>query len=66
MDVHSIESSEIKFEVILTQTFSFCGKSEDCGNLKLKTEPEDYEESFKCRKYDAAQYMDANAGPILQ
>ncbi|KAF5279037.1 hypothetical protein FQA39_LY05715 [Lamprigera yunnana] len=64
MDLHSVVSSEIKSEVVLTQTFSFCGKYEDCGGQELKTEPEDYEESCKCKEYNAVEYMDADAGPI--
>ncbi|KAF5306887.1 hypothetical protein FQA39_LY00117 [Lamprigera yunnana] len=50
MDIDSvdfIESCAIKSEVILTETFSFCGKYEDYASNELKPEPVNYEESLK-------------------
>ncbi|KAF5280763.1 hypothetical protein FQA39_LY17987 [Lamprigera yunnana] len=63
MDIDSIENCVIKSEVILTETF--CEKYEDCESKELKTEPVDYEESFKRKEEeDPAQYVDTNAAPL--
>ncbi|KAF5301039.1 hypothetical protein FQA39_LY10858 [Lamprigera yunnana] len=65
MDINSTESSKIKSEIIVTETF--CGKYEDCGNEELKVEPVDYEELFKCKEEDdPAEHMDTSSAPIIQ
>ncbi|KAF5289422.1 hypothetical protein FQA39_LY15111 [Lamprigera yunnana] len=70
MDIDSvdfIESCAIKSEVILTETFSFCGKYEDCGSKELKPEPVDYEELLKPKEEnDLVKYMDTYAAPMQQ
>ncbi|KAF5302050.1 hypothetical protein FQA39_LY10520 [Lamprigera yunnana] len=70
MDIASldfIESCAIKSEVILTETFSFCGKYEDCGSNELKTEPVNYEETLKHKEgNDLAEPIDIHAAPMQQ
>ncbi|KAF5289424.1 hypothetical protein FQA39_LY15113 [Lamprigera yunnana] len=59
-----IESCAIKSEVILTETFSFCGKYEDCWSQEQKLAPVDYYVSFKCKEEnDLTEPMDTHATP---
>ncbi|KAF5293347.1 hypothetical protein FQA39_LY02832 [Lamprigera yunnana] len=67
MDADFIESCAIKSEEILTETFSFSGQYRDYGNKELKTEPVDYEESFKCKEEDiSVQHTGVHTAPKLQ
>ncbi|KAF5302886.1 hypothetical protein FQA39_LY02066 [Lamprigera yunnana] len=62
MDVVSVENVAIKSEVILTETFSFSAKYEDCESQELKTEPTLYEDLFKCKE-DSVEHIDIHAAP---
>ncbi|KAF5285845.1 hypothetical protein FQA39_LY04306 [Lamprigera yunnana] len=65
MDVDSIESCATKSEMILTETFSFYGHHRDYDEIELKTEPVDYEESFKCKEEDiSAEQTGTHAAPM--
>ncbi|KAF5290476.1 hypothetical protein FQA39_LY03580 [Lamprigera yunnana] len=67
MDANAIESCAIKSEVILTETFSFCGQFGDYGDKEIKTEPVDYEESVKCKEEDiSVRQMGMYAAPGQQ
>ncbi|KAF5277035.1 hypothetical protein FQA39_LY06273 [Lamprigera yunnana] len=53
----------VKYDWLST---NFERETNQVKNQELKTEPEDYEEMFKCKEYDPAEGMDAHTGPIRQ
>ncbi|KAF5285296.1 hypothetical protein FQA39_LY04395 [Lamprigera yunnana] len=50
MDVDYNKIYPIKSEVIVNETFSYCGKYEDDTSADLKVELVDFEKSFKCKE----------------
>ncbi|KAF5277107.1 hypothetical protein FQA39_LY06345 [Lamprigera yunnana] len=62
MDVDSIANCAIKSEVVLTETFAFSGKYEDCGDSQEpKTDLAVNEELFKCKEEDSVEHIDIHA-----
>ncbi|KAF5301962.1 hypothetical protein FQA39_LY10532 [Lamprigera yunnana] len=66
MDVDYNDRCPIKLEVILDETFSFCGKREDYENEELKTEPVIFAEPFICEEDNLTEYMNIHAVPVHQ
>ncbi|KAF5275977.1 hypothetical protein FQA39_LY00773 [Lamprigera yunnana] len=67
MDVDCNESFPIKKEVVVEETFSFCPKFGDFGNAKLKSEPIDCEELFKCtEEEELSEHIDLHAAAVQQ